>query len=185
MILQNVLVDGGGDEDGKWRMVGGTHWPQVGEAEGGGGRSGRDLGVIVITIVIIINIIIIIIFIDIIITLGGKVEENLSIIVIIAISWCGSGWSSLWSPDDGHEVLCCDIAVVLLVQLVEDLVQNLEIKMMIKRGAAPSSRESRLSYGFCKYIGAKMTNDVGYPPHHLVNTGSWFMYCQVCTLDLR
>ena len=24
-------------------MVGGTHWPQVGEADGGGGRSGRDL----------------------------------------------------------------------------------------------------------------------------------------------
>ena len=36
----------------RWWM-GGTHWPQVGEAEGGGGRSGRDLGVIVITIVII------------------------------------------------------------------------------------------------------------------------------------
>ena len=87
-------------------------------------------------------------------------------------------------PDDGHEVLCCDISVVLLVQLVEDLVQNLEIKMMIKRGTVPSSRVSRLSYGFCKYIGAKMTNDVGYPPHQLVNTGSWFMYCQVCTLEL-
>ena len=66
--------------------MGGTHWPQVGEAEGGGGRSGRDLGVIVITIVIIIITIIIVIFIDIIITLGGKVGENLSIIVIIAIS---------------------------------------------------------------------------------------------------
>ena len=24
-------------------MVGGTHWPQVGEEDGGGGRSGRDL----------------------------------------------------------------------------------------------------------------------------------------------
>ena len=23
--------------------MGGTHWPQVGEADGGGGRSGRDL----------------------------------------------------------------------------------------------------------------------------------------------
>ena len=34
--------------------MGGTHWPQVGEAEGGGGRSGRDLGVIVIIFIAII-----------------------------------------------------------------------------------------------------------------------------------
>ena len=47
-MVSMVIGDADNDEDGAdgegvWHIVGGTHWPQVGEEDGGGGRSGRDL----------------------------------------------------------------------------------------------------------------------------------------------